>query len=444
MALGLVLARRASPEGVDVGDHPPITPVKMATPKQCEGEVGWALYQLICRHFVASLSDAATFETATAQVELGGSGDGFEASATRCTGRGWTLALRVPVVGDTDDPETSQARFAAIASVRAGDPLRVVQAPASELGFTPPPLPLTESDLLSLMESHGIGTDASMATHVSNVIRRGYVLLDESSRSLTPSPLGLALIHAYTLIDEGLVLPCVRANIEMQCARIASGESTYDAVVGPTLMRFKGRYQHFVKHAHRLPSMLAVALAPETAVLGGTDGAMATQGGFAGSQAWMEAVAKTSAVRLDELKNVGSMRVQSALRGPVQASVLGGAGLPPGLQLPPGLAMSPPADPQAAAAATAASEAAEAMEAAEAIAEAQSALERLGYVSQPSGGGGRGGGEGSGDAASAGGDGGLHGDGDGGGGEAAAPSSRRSRKTGNRGPRSNRGGQKNK
>ena len=37
-----------------------------------------------------------------------------------------------------------------------------------------------------------------------------------SRRCLIPSALGLALIHAYTLIDEGLVLPCVRAGIERE------------------------------------------------------------------------------------------------------------------------------------------------------------------------------------------------------------------------------------
>ena len=86
-------------------------------------------------------------------------------------------------------------------------------------------------ELLSLMEAHEIGTDASMATHVSNVIRRGYVTLDDASRALVPSALGLALIHSYMMIDEGLVLPSVRANIEASCKRIALGNATYDEVV---------------------------------------------------------------------------------------------------------------------------------------------------------------------------------------------------------------------
>ena len=100
-ALGALLAARASTDGIDVGDHPPITPVKAATPRQCEGEVGWALYQYICRHYVASLSDDCTFETATLHARLGG--EDFEASATRCVCKGWTRALRVPVIGEEDD-----------------------------------------------------------------------------------------------------------------------------------------------------------------------------------------------------------------------------------------------------------------------------------------------------------------------------------------------------
>ena len=68
--LGATLAARASLDGVDAGDHPPITPVKLATPRQCEGEAGWPLYQYICRHFVASLSADCTFETASFQHQL--------------------------------------------------------------------------------------------------------------------------------------------------------------------------------------------------------------------------------------------------------------------------------------------------------------------------------------------------------------------------------------
>ena len=48
----------------------------------------------------------------------------------------------------------------------------------------------------------------------------------------------------------------MRANIERECARIARGEASFETVVAQALGMFKRRFEHFVKHAHRLPSMV--------------------------------------------------------------------------------------------------------------------------------------------------------------------------------------------
>ena len=56
------------------------------------------------------------------------------------------------------------------------------------------------------MESNGIGTDASMATHINNICERGYVKVD-GSRRLIPTELGICLVRGYKRIDPELVSP---------------------------------------------------------------------------------------------------------------------------------------------------------------------------------------------------------------------------------------------
>lgn len=63
------------------------------------------------------------------------------------------------------------------------------------------------------MEHNGIGTDASMATHINNISVRSYVKV-EAGRQLIPTELGLSLVRGYKKIDPDLVAPQLRSNIE--------------------------------------------------------------------------------------------------------------------------------------------------------------------------------------------------------------------------------------
>jgi len=58
------------------------------------------------------------------------------------------------------------------------------------------------------MEKYGIGTDASMATHINNICERNYVKIDtKSGRKLIPTELGKSMIYGLKQIDPELVEP---------------------------------------------------------------------------------------------------------------------------------------------------------------------------------------------------------------------------------------------
>ena len=103
---------------------------------------------------------------------------------------------------------------------------------------------LSESDLLSLMEKHGIGTDASMATHINNICERNYVKLAEGRR-LIPTQLGIALVHGYQMVDNELVIPKVRANMEYNCTLVAEGKAEILPVVQHCLRLFREKFIYY-------------------------------------------------------------------------------------------------------------------------------------------------------------------------------------------------------
>jgi DNA topoisomerase-3 len=194
--------------GKDAGDHPPITPTRAAG-GELSGDA-WRLYELVARHFVASLSSDCVYLQTTISVDIGT--EQFTCTGQRVIDPGFTVVL----------PWLSPNEEESVPDVSTGDMLKVDQLMVVERKTSPPSY-LSESELITLMEKHGIGTDASIPVHINNICERNYVTIG-NGRQLVPTSLGIVLIHGYQKIDPELALPTMRGAIEKQLDLIALGK----------------------------------------------------------------------------------------------------------------------------------------------------------------------------------------------------------------------------
>ncbi|CAJ1047100.1 putative Toprim domain/DNA topoisomerase/GRF zinc finger containing protein [Leishmania shawi] len=207
--------------GHDDKAHPPIHPTKAWNATRDERG---SLYNLIVRHFLASLSPDAVAATTRVSAEFGG--ESFSTGGTTIVQRGWldifpyerwdSTCIPNYQIGDTFEPTTVLLKK----------------------GRTSAPPHLTESRLISLMDSNGIGTDATIAQHIKTVLDREYVRRE--GQSLVPTTLGIALASAYESLGlASLLQPQLRAQMELAMGDIAKGAATKAQVVAAAVQLYE-------------------------------------------------------------------------------------------------------------------------------------------------------------------------------------------------------------
>ncbi|ACB40653.1 DNA topoisomerase [Pyrobaculum neutrophilum] len=234
----------------DDGAHPPIYPTRGATQGEIYkvfgklGRQAWAIYDLVVRHFLATLSPPALVEKQRIVATFGGVE--LEAEGQRTIEEGyWRI---YPWERQRDKP---------LPRVEAGEAAKAIRVEVVERETEPPPQ-MSESELLALMKKYGIGTDATMQDHIHTNVKRGYMRLQRGK--CIPTKLGEALATALFQYAPELIEPTVRAKMEKALQDVVRGAAAPTRLIQEIKDEFERYYKALKERRQDLKTTLETAL----------------------------------------------------------------------------------------------------------------------------------------------------------------------------------------
>lgn len=90
-------------------------------------------------------------------------------------------------------------------------------------GSTSPPNFLSESELITLMDKNGIGTDATIHEHIKHIQDRCYATFNGGF--FKPTLIGTCLIKTYEYIGIEIFKPYLRSQMEKDMKSVCDGKS---------------------------------------------------------------------------------------------------------------------------------------------------------------------------------------------------------------------------
>ncbi|XP_053194618.1 DNA topoisomerase 3-alpha isoform X1 [Scomber japonicus] len=219
--------------------HPPIHPTKFTNTLQ--GNEG-RLYEFIVRHFLACVSQDAVGKETVVDIEI--AQEKFSASGLMIIARNYLDVYPYDRWSTKVIPVYEQGTQFQPSAIEMVD------------GQTSPPQLLTEADLISLMEKHGIGTDATHADHIETIKSRMYVGLTADQRFL-PGELGMGLVEGYNSMGYEMSKPNLRSELEADLKEVSVGRKDKWSVLQHHIQKYKNVFIESVRKAKKLDEALS-------------------------------------------------------------------------------------------------------------------------------------------------------------------------------------------
>jgi DNA topoisomerase III len=219
-----------------LGAHHGIIPTTEPTAPLRMSERERGVYQLIRAHYLAQFLPSHEHDRTVAQLTCGT--DAFESHGKRTRVIGWRSVVEATDVSDEGAADDSPSQ--ALPALRSGMTCAVAGVELKALR-TRAPKPYTQGELIQAMkgiarfvsdprlkqklkETSGLGTEATRASIIQGLIRRGYLI--EKGRALRASEAAFVLLDA---VPEAIADPGTTAIWEQALERIAAGDLSLEA-----------------------------------------------------------------------------------------------------------------------------------------------------------------------------------------------------------------------
>lgn len=211
--------------------HPPIHPIIPLGNNAQIDATERRVYEYIVRHFLACCSEDAKGQTTT--LTLDWVGEKFTATGLVVLERNFLNVY----------PWAKWETTKQLPNLELGSVCTLSKAEMKS-GMTSTPKPMTESELIVLMDANGIGTDATIADHIEKIQTRNYVRSEKSGKEtfLQPTTLGIALVHGFEEIglEDSFAKPFQRREMEEDLKKICQGELSKETVISDIIEKYKG------------------------------------------------------------------------------------------------------------------------------------------------------------------------------------------------------------
>jgi len=223
-------------------DHPPIYPV-VAVQKEALYPDEWKIYELICRRFLATLSEDA--KTENTSVLLDAEGEGYIAKGQVILHAGWKEVYPYSELNETFLPKLFE-----------GDEVKINKLEMTSKE-TQPPGRYSQGSLIKLMEENNLGTKSTRPAIIQKLYSRRYI---SGNKSIEPSKVAFAVIDTLEKHASTVTKPQMTADLEKEMDEIAAGKKEQREVVDKSCKDLRGVTDLLFTHKESVALGLRMAL----------------------------------------------------------------------------------------------------------------------------------------------------------------------------------------